>query len=122
MRVVDPRADRTGSLLRTYPAVKCFASLEEAMDEVDAVVIATPPSTHAPLALSAIAAGKHVMVEKPLATSVRDAAAIVDAAEQAGVVAMVGPHLRVPRRGVGAARHRHARATSATSTTSTPHG
>jgi predicted dehydrogenase len=60
------------------------------MDEVDAVVIATPPSTHAPLALSAIAAGKHVMVEKPLATSVRDAAAIVDAAEQAGVVAMVG--------------------------------
>jgi len=88
--VVDPRADRTGSLLRTYPAVKCFASLEEAMDEVDAVVIATPPSTHAPLALSAIAAGKHVMVEKPLATSVRDAAAIVDAAEQAGVVAMVG--------------------------------
>lgn len=88
--VVDPCADRTESLLRTYPAVQCFSSLEEAMDEVDAVVIATPPSTHAPLALSAIAAGKHVMVEKPLATSVRDAAAIVDAAEQAGVVAMVG--------------------------------
>jgi predicted dehydrogenase len=88
--VIDPRADRTASLLRHHPALACFATLDDALDSVDAVVIATPPRTHAPLALAAIEAGKHVMVEKPLATSVADAAAIVDAARSRGVVAMVG--------------------------------
>ena len=88
--VVDPRTDRTDSLKRSYSSLRCFRTLEEALDSVDAVVIATPPSTHAPLALAAIAAGKHVMVEKPLATCVADAFAIVEAAAARGVVAMVG--------------------------------
>jgi predicted dehydrogenase len=57
---------------------------------VDAVVIATPPTSHAPLGLQAIRAGKHVLIEKPLATTVADAEALVDAAEDAGVVLMVG--------------------------------
>jgi predicted dehydrogenase len=88
--VVDPRTDRTAALQRSFPTLQCFGTLGEALDSVDGVVIATPPSTHAPLALAAIEAGKHVMVEKPLATSVRDATAIVEAAEARGVVAMVG--------------------------------
>jgi predicted dehydrogenase len=53
-------------------------------------VIATPPGTHTPLALAAIQAGKHALVEKPLAVSVKDAHSIVDAARRAGVVLMVG--------------------------------
>jgi predicted dehydrogenase len=60
------------------------------MPHVDAAVIATPPTTHVPLGLKLVAAGKHVMVEKPLATSVEDARTLIDAADRAGVVLMVG--------------------------------
>ena len=49
-------------------------------DAIDVVHIATTPGTHAELAIKALAAGKHVLVEKPLATTAHDAAAMVDAA------------------------------------------
>jgi predicted dehydrogenase len=75
---------------RSFPAVNCFSTLEEALPEVDAVIIATPPSTHVALACEVIAAGKHVLVEKPLATSVADAELVVAAADSAGTVLMVG--------------------------------
>ncbi len=48
--------------------------------DVDAVVVASPPHTHAEIALAALDAGKHVLLEKPMATTRRDAARIVDAA------------------------------------------
>jgi predicted dehydrogenase len=67
-----------------------YAEIEEALPHVDAVVIATPPASHAPLALKAIAAGKHVLVEKPMATTIDAARMIVDAAAAAGVVLMPG--------------------------------
>lgn len=57
---------------------------------VDAVVIATPPSSHYSLGLQAIQAGKHVLIEKPLAASLAEARALVDAAEAAGTVLMPG--------------------------------
>ena len=55
---------------------------------VDAVVIATPTIMHAPIALAAIAAGKHVLVEKQLAMHYAEAVQMYDAARQAGVVHM----------------------------------
>lgn len=64
------------------------AMLEHA--KLDAVVIAAPAPAHAKLALMAIAAGKHVFVEKPLALSVKDAQLVVDAADQAGLTLFVG--------------------------------
>ncbi len=88
--VVDPSAERVRALTHTYPALASFQNLGEALDSIDAVVIATPPSTHAPLAMQALQAGKHVMVEKPLATTLDAAAAVVDTASQRGLVAMVG--------------------------------
>jgi predicted dehydrogenase len=54
-------------------------------DDVHAVIIATPNIIHPPVALAAIAAGKHVMCEKPLALNYADAKAMADAAEKAGV-------------------------------------
>ncbi len=57
---------------------------------IEAVVLATPAVTHARHALDALAAGKHVLVEKPLALSAADAEAVVAAAERAGRVLMVG--------------------------------
>jgi predicted dehydrogenase len=88
--VVDPNPERALQLARNFPAMESYATLEEALPHLDAVIIATPPSTHRPLALMAIAAGVHVMVEKPLATTSADARLMLEAAKAAGVVLMVG--------------------------------
>ena len=63
------------------------ASVDEILgsDEVDAVVIATPHSTHVPLALAAAAAGKHIYIEKPLARTAAECDEILAACERAGV-------------------------------------
>ncbi len=63
-------------------------------DGIDSVVIATPAATHASLTRRALAAGKHVLVEKPLALSMDHAAEIEGAAARSGRIAMVG-HLMV---------------------------
>lgn len=69
-------------------------------DDVDLVDICTPGDSHAEIALAALAAGKHVLCEKPLANTVEEAASMVLAAEEAhrrGQVAMVGfNYRRVP--------------------------
>lgn len=67
-----------------------FADLSGALPHVDAVVVAVPPSLHRDVAAEAIAAGKHVLVEKPLATTSEDARELVAMASAAGVVLMVG--------------------------------
>ncbi|HTK05306.1 MAG TPA: Gfo/Idh/MocA family oxidoreductase [Candidatus Eisenbacteria bacterium] len=61
---------------------------------LDAVVIATPDKLHAPQAIAAAAAGKHVFVEKPMATNADDAFAMVAACREAGVRLGVGYHNR----------------------------
>ena len=88
--LVDSREDRLLPLSRSYKIASCHSALERALEHVDAVFVATPPSTHVALALAAIRAGKHVMVEKPLALTAKDARILVAAAAEAGVVLMVG--------------------------------
>lgn len=61
---------------------------------LDAVVIATPPASHAGLTLAAIEAGKHVFVEKPMALSTRDAARVRAESKRCGLQVMVGHVLR----------------------------
>ena len=87
---VDACRDRLAGLARAFPSAAAFGTLAEALPHVDAVVIATPPTTHVPLALSAVAAGKHVLVEKPLATSSADARRLLEAADEAGRTLMAG--------------------------------
>lgn len=87
---VDARESRRRELSAAFPALTTAASLEEALPQVDAVVVATPPSSHVDLGLCALTAGKHVLVEKPLATSPGDARALVAAAQCAGRVLLVG--------------------------------
>jgi predicted dehydrogenase len=70
--------------------VTAYADLEAALPHVDAVIIATPPASHASLGLKAIAAGKHVLIEKPLATTTEAAQSLVEAADAAGVILMPG--------------------------------
>ena len=88
--LVEPREARVRELVRGFPALTVTHDLEDALDLVDAVVLATPPSTHAPLALQALEAGKHVMVEKPIATRLVDAVAMRNVAAERGLVLMVG--------------------------------
>ncbi len=88
--LVDAQEERLTQLSRAFPSALRFTTLREALPHIDAVVVATPPSTHVPVALEAIAAGKHVLVEKPLATTSAGARSLIEAAEQAGVTLMVG--------------------------------
>jgi len=57
---------------------------------IDAVIMATPPTTHHPIALAALQAGKHVLVEKPLATTSADVRSLMNAAEARDLVLMPG--------------------------------
>jgi 1,5-anhydro-D-fructose reductase (1,5-anhydro-D-mannitol-forming) len=80
------------------------SSLEEAVSGVDAVYISTTNELHRDQLLGAVAAGKHVLCEKPLATTLADAREMVAAAKAAGVVMGTNHHLR------NAATHRSMRA------------
>ena len=90
--ICDDSAERLDQVGARLPGARRTASLDEllAAEDLDAVAIATPVPTHAELARRVLAAGKHCFVEKPLAQSVEDAQAVVDAAAQAGRTLMVG--------------------------------
>jgi predicted dehydrogenase len=90
--ICDVRQDALDTMSRRYPAVPVTQSYETLLadPELEAVVIATPVSTHHPLALAALEAGKHVLVEKPLAASSAEALDLVRAADQNGRLLMPG--------------------------------
>lgn len=74
----------------------CFTSLEAALaaTAADAVLVTTAVGGHAPVALAALEAGKHVLVEKPFAPTLAEAQVVVDAAADAGRVLMVSQNYR----------------------------
>jgi predicted dehydrogenase len=90
--ICEPDPDRLSAGGARYRDAARFGTLDEllASDEVDAVVIATPASMHARHVRAALEAGKHVLVEKPLALSVRDCDDLVDHAEANARTLMVG--------------------------------
>jgi predicted dehydrogenase len=90
--VVDLSSERRDYVKRMYPAIHVTDDLEEvfANPEIDAVVIATPVATHFDLAMRALATGKHILVEKPLARSVGEVDQIGQLAAKNKLIAMVG--------------------------------
>ncbi|MBI2325514.1 MAG: Gfo/Idh/MocA family oxidoreductase [Chloroflexi bacterium] len=90
--VADLSRERLQPIRKRYPSIRITTDHREIMSDraIDAVAIATPIKTHRALCEEAFAAGKHVLVEKPLAGTVEDAEAIVRAAERAGRTLMVG--------------------------------
>lgn len=78
-------------------AVPVYTDIDEflAIPGLEAVTVATPDHLHAAPAVAVAKAGKHLLVEKPLATTVEDARAIVDAAHESGITLMVDFHNRV---------------------------
>jgi predicted dehydrogenase len=88
--VCDVDLERARAALGDQIAVEPTDDFEAILDDsdVEAVAIATPAATHLQLAMAAIDAGKHVLVEKPLASSFSEGLALVRAAEDRGVVLM----------------------------------
>ena len=74
------------------PGVPVHTELDRVLEDpdVDAVIVATPPRTHHPIVKAALEAGKHVLVEKPLATTAADARDLIDVAARRGLVLMPG--------------------------------
>jgi predicted dehydrogenase len=87
--VVDPRPERRKFVQAHYKHVDVAPEFHVALadPDVDALVISTPSASHVQLALQALAAGKHILVEKPLATTVADVDAIAKAAGDRVVMA-----------------------------------
>lgn len=84
--LADVNAEAVRKRAAEYAVPKALSPEELlADDEVELVLNLTPPKLHAPVTLQAIAAGKHVLSEKPFATSLEEAEQILDAAQKAGV-------------------------------------
>lgn len=91
-RISDIRPGRLDFIAKRYPDIvgSCDAMTVISDPSIDAVVIATPPRTHHKLAIAALRAGKHVMVEKPLATSVEEGRQMVLVAAESRRILAVG--------------------------------
>jgi predicted dehydrogenase len=87
---VDPNEHVRSAVSELVPGITTHRTLRDAAADVDAVVIATPPSSHADLGHEALELGKHVLIEKPLATSTADAVSLTRRAAATNRVLMVG--------------------------------
>jgi predicted dehydrogenase len=92
--LVDLDTDRARTVQRQFPSGEVAATMTEALGACDAVVVATDAAPHFELASEALAAGKHVLVEKPLALTAADCRALGAQARAAGLVLMVGHTFR----------------------------
>jgi predicted dehydrogenase len=90
--VCDRDADRLELIQRRFPAVQTHTSIDDVLadETIDAVALATPVSTHFPLGRAVLEAGKHVFVEKPLASSSSECLELTLLAESRGLVLMPG--------------------------------
>ena len=91
-RVVDLSGDRRDYVKGLYPNIEVTDRIEKVFQDtfIQAVVIATPVDTHFDLSIQALDAGKHILVEKPLARSVEEVGQIEEKALKKNLVAMVG--------------------------------
>jgi predicted dehydrogenase len=89
--VSDLSVDRLTQVHTRHPKVKLTTDFRDILadPDVDAVVVATPVSSHFDIAMRALQAGKHVLVTKPITTSSEQTARLIEAAEQRGLVLMV---------------------------------
>ena len=96
LAVVGRDAERTQARALGFDVPLALTSLDDALalSGLDAVTIATPPHTHAEIALAAIAAGKHVICEKPFARDAAEGRRVLAAAEDAGIVHLLGTEFR----------------------------
>lgn len=92
----DPKEGRASELAEKY-GVKIYKTVEQMLsdEQIDAVCVATSNHVHASLTIQALKSGKHVLCEKPMATSVEDAEKMISAAKEAGKFLMIGHNQRL---------------------------
>ena len=90
--VSDLNPDRLSHITSLYPGVEGVADADLLINdkEIDAVVVATPVRFHFPLAKAALLAGKHVLIEKPMASSAEECEELIAIAKREGLTLMVG--------------------------------
>ena len=88
----EPSAGRLAAFERQYPSARAYADYTRLLrdGDVDAAIVATPTSTHREIVEACLGAGLHVLVEKPLASTVTDAEALATMATGTGRTLMVG--------------------------------
>jgi len=91
-KVVDLSSERRDYVKNMYPSIEVVDDPSRVFEDsgIDAVVIATPAFTHYNLAMDALRAGKHILVEKPMARTVAEVEAIGDLSTEKKLVGMVG--------------------------------
>lgn len=89
--VCDTNAQRRAAATNAAPQLRAFTEAADLLadDDVDVVVVSTPPNTHAAWAEAVLSAGKHVIVEKPFAIRTEEADAVLRLARQHGLLAAV---------------------------------
>ena len=94
--ISDTRESRLREVAAKFDVKNCYADYKElcARKDIDLVSVVTPEAHHLAPVLAAVGQGKHIFLEKPIATRVKDAEQIMEAAEKAGVFLMVGHILR----------------------------
>jgi predicted dehydrogenase len=88
--VVDTDARTRKKIASAFPAAVAYTDLEAALPHVDAIIVASPPHTHCDVALNCLRAGKHVLLEKPIANSISEALLLVNEARRSNVTLMAG--------------------------------
>jgi predicted dehydrogenase len=88
----DLSEERLKHMRALYPYVRTTARLQDVLDDptINAVVVATPVTSHFRIASACLAAGKHVLIEKPICPSSREVLRLIDLAEEHGLVLMGG--------------------------------
>lgn len=94
--ICDRNLERAEELTDIYGG-KAFSDYKQliAMKDLDAVIVCATNTTHAEMTIAALRAGKHVMCEKPMATTLVDARAMIDASEQTGKFLMITHNQRL---------------------------
>ncbi|MHA2358151.1 MAG: Gfo/Idh/MocA family protein [Candidatus Heimdallarchaeaceae archaeon] len=89
--VFDPDTIKADNTAKRFN-IKSFPSIDELLksEEIDAVTIASPTSTHAEISLKAIENGKHVLIEKPMTSTIEEAEKIIDAEKSANITVAIG--------------------------------
>jgi predicted dehydrogenase len=97
--IAENHAGRAKEAADRYKIARSYTDYHDLLDQpdIDAVTIAVPNHLHARVALDALEARKHVLLEKPMATNAKDALRIVEAARKAKRTLMVGQNLRFHR-------------------------
>ena len=96
--VCDLYETRTEACMRLFGAKEQYQDYYEMIDraDIEAVFILTAPGTHVPFTLKAIEAGKHILLQKPMATNMDEARTIAEAVRKAGVKALIEPSSNSP--------------------------